>query len=682
MQLKSMLSKFFKQKIKTNDDASKALNTSKCRGFSLIDSMISFLIITIIVAAFAPVVIKKMTHGRDIVLKESSGTQKRCSHECILCKADGTCLLCPLRCDEGFYKDKQGCQCLDCSQAGDENCTGCTKDGDAIACTKCKTGYYLDEETHVCKECEAGYYCPNGITRVPCEKGTYQDGTDPVEERYECNPCPPGTYQDEEGQTTCKLCNGGYYCAVEGMDHRDSCAPGSFSRSEGAKTECTDCYEDEPEGFGGNTYSGTAAATCPLCTTKPNVATCQKEGGAIITCQTGYYHSTSPDVCANCSAGYFMNVSHKCQKCTEGSTPDNNTLTQCLSCGEHCADCDISTLQCRACDGGYALDPSTHRCKVPCVPGTYFDGSTCKDCPAGTYSSTSDATECTPCPAGKYSSEGATSCSNCSAGTYSSSGSSTCSECQDGYYQNVAGQSECISCNVVLKHCGKCNKTTGECEECEKPWFLVNNTSCYRCRSGSEYSSKKDICITTRNVGDDQTNLPWPAGINHGANSSKKIKDNDIYCWTGINTASNYTSVNSYSGQNRTVCTWNAGYAYCAAYGGRITSIENTEYMLSNARKKFNICTNLAGITNAAQCKHADTCLSYDGSPTDNRCYAAHYWTSNNHSGVFATFFKEITNNSVVKENNYVRLPRSVRCQFEKTNEEQDYGEQDGEEQD
>ena len=56
-----------------------------------------------------------------------------------------------------------------------------------------------------------------------------------------------------------------------------------------------------------------------------------------------------------------------------------------------------------------------------------FPGSSsCKICPAGTYTSSTRASFCNECPAGTYSGLGADSCKNCPSGTTSKKGSAVC----------------------------------------------------------------------------------------------------------------------------------------------------------------------------------------------------------------------------------------------------------------
>ena len=75
--------------------------------------------------------------------------------------------------------------------------------------------YYLDcPEFYYCtngikKDCPEGYYCTNGTKKI-CPKGSYCTGG-------ALKQAEPGTYQDQEGQSSLKLCPIGTYCDIAGL---------------------------------------------------------------------------------------------------------------------------------------------------------------------------------------------------------------------------------------------------------------------------------------------------------------------------------------------------------------------------------------------------------------------------------------------------------------------------------
>ena len=87
-----------------------------------------------------------------------------------------------------------------------------------------------------------------------------------------------------------------------------------------------------------------------------------------------------------------------------------------------------------------------------CRTGAFLYGTgTCSACPPGKFSSAVGSYSpnvCTNCTAGSYSSSaGATSCTKCPAGTYSSAeGTTMCLTCSKGSYSQTEGSTECTSC--------------------------------------------------------------------------------------------------------------------------------------------------------------------------------------------------------------------------------------------
>lgn len=166
--------------------------------------------------------------------------------------------------------------------------------------------------------------------------------------------------------------------------------------------------------------------------------------------------SQSQGVTTKCTA-----ISNRCKLCLKGVCLKCDSDIQ---CGTY-QTLNISKCVCESIDTNVTSN---------CNAGQYLNGTTCKDCPAGTYSA-ARATSCTPCPSGTYSSAGASSCASCGAGkylnngscqscpagsscsstaitgtcpagTYSLAGNSNCLPCPAGTHQPLAGQSGCTSC--------------------------------------------------------------------------------------------------------------------------------------------------------------------------------------------------------------------------------------------
>ena len=77
--------------------------------------------------------------------------------------------------------------------------------------------------------------------------------------------------------------------------------------------------------------------------------------------------------------------------------------------------------------------------------------TTCKTCPAGTFSSTQSPT-CTLCPVGKYQpSSNSDACIACTAGKFQEAqGFTTCQDCPSGRAQAYTGADKCNECQVLI----------------------------------------------------------------------------------------------------------------------------------------------------------------------------------------------------------------------------------------
>ena len=75
-----------------------------------------------------------------------------------------------------------------------------------------------------------------------------------------------------------------------------------------------------------------------------------------------------------------------------------------------------------------------------CGVGEYSNGGSCKNCDAGLYMDLTNhqTTSCKECPVGFFSgSSQASECDNCDSGQYAgNSGSITCNDCELGQYQD------------------------------------------------------------------------------------------------------------------------------------------------------------------------------------------------------------------------------------------------------
>ena len=165
----------------------------KFLGFSLVELMISLIVISIVTAAFAPVVTKKLktsdmsigAASSDYIFDEEicNKTIKNCS----VCVKDEC-----VRCKIGYYLSDN--ECKKCS----DNCAMCDSQQ---GCIKCNDGYYLDDTT--CKICPEG--CKNCTSSSNCE--TCEDKY--VKSGASCIKC-PNHCASCSSSTSCSTCDSGY----------------------------------------------------------------------------------------------------------------------------------------------------------------------------------------------------------------------------------------------------------------------------------------------------------------------------------------------------------------------------------------------------------------------------------------------------------------------------------------
>ena len=164
-----------------------------------------------------------------------------------------------------------------------------------------------------------------------------------------------------------------------------------------------------------------------------------------------------------------------------------------------------------------AYADSIYFCEA-CQPGTYGNGKSCINCPAGQYTSSTGSSSCTNCPVGKYSTGGASSCTNCPAGKYASStGSSSCANCPAGQYTSSTGSSSCSNCPAGkystggASSCTNCpagtyTSSTGSssCSNCPAGTYAssTGSSSCSNCPAGTYASSTgSSSCINCLTIG-------------------------------------------------------------------------------------------------------------------------------------------------------------------------------------
>jgi len=141
--------------------------------------------------------------------------------------------------------------------------------------------------------------------------------------------CPPGTYQDQNGESTCKTCPTGKYQDDSGQSSCKTCASGTYS-TVGASScpyNATTC----PAG----TYA-TATQSCDACVLgKYNELEGQTgESSCKSDCNAGSYISFDKNACLECLLGQYQdqNGQSKCIPCGTGKYNERKSQTDCKSC--------------------------------------------------------------------------------------------------------------------------------------------------------------------------------------------------------------------------------------------------------------------------------------------------------------------------------------------------------------
>ena len=367
-----------------------------------------------------------------------------------------------------------------------------------LQCKTCATGKYNDQTgQYQCKSCIPNNYtaaeggaksctytfpnCPGGMGPRWSECGLCPLGYAALETQEYCPRCEAGTYQDQPGQETCKLCPQGWKKPNKWSSNCMQCPNGEFSMP--SRTFCAPC-------------------------------------------QTGSVHRSSDDTCV-CNAGKYrsanrINSRHECLTCPVGKITDQAGQTSCKTCanGQYMTVTRYRNMQndgldpsCEPCDSADAVTTDGTDCVCPVGKWNKpWEGSDCKSCPIGQYADETAPTHyqdisdnlCLLCPKGQYQdvSNSQLSCKECGDGKYNDQTSqSSCKHCGTGKYNDQQGQTSCKDdCNAG----SHINSDKNACLECNEGHYQDQNdqTSCKPCATG-KYNQLKGkvscrVCPTGR----------------------------------------------------------------------------------------------------------------------------------------------------------------------------------------
>ncbi|CAG6003426.1 unnamed protein product, partial [Menidia menidia] len=309
--------------------------------------------------------------------------------------------------------------------------------------------YGLTNETG-CQPCTAGSYCREAGLRAPTGPCSQEGSSAP-------EPCPSGTSQNRDKQSSCTVCEAGYYCdarlrpvnasirrpcpkghycpAGTGLPNEHPCPIGSFNPGEGT---------DSPEGCipcNAGHYCPYIGMSEPAGTTAPEV------------CPKGSWSNSSGlqsrEHCTPCPGGYYCDsvgltkpngICNKGYYCLEGavtSTPTDGITGGPCPGGHYCPEGTAQPLPCEP--GTYTTVTHASQCEL-CMPGWYCVSGSLYLCAAGFYCPGGTGFDLRGCPEGTYGPGpgywSVSQCRPCDGGHYCSfrNGTSVTGPCQEGYY--------------------------------------------------------------------------------------------------------------------------------------------------------------------------------------------------------------------------------------------------------
>ncbi|KFH05729.1 GCC2 and GCC3 domain-containing protein [Toxoplasma gondii VAND] len=433
----------------------------------------------------------------------------------------------------------------------------------------CPAGTYLDydgayAESH-CKECPAGKYCRGtGLTQptgdcaggftcdarseqpegTPCPVGHFCPASSELPSKV-AQPCPPGTYQDEQRQTACKQCPAGQFCSSfktetptpcpEGhycppgtvSPHLFPCPLGTFSNKQGVARvdECQPCPAGSycasrgltrPTGLcdAGHLCTGKSWLAAPTVTSVNPDIVVMEEGqprlfsGFGMLCPVGFYCLEGAQRPSECPAGRQTAAAgamreEECVPCEPGFyCPEPGVSLPC-DAGYVCLEgatmaTPADTTTGKQCDAGFYCPQGSFR-MLPCRPGTTSaeGASSCTPCEAGNFcpwpgTPSGDADGIKQCPAGHACPAGSSRPIPCPVGTFQNdAGAEECNPCPEGFYCGEGGLTAATKKCFVGFVCGMGASTPSDWDNV----YGVDGASSGRCPKGHKCSTEGGLPV-------------------------------------------------------------------------------------------------------------------------------------------------------------------------------------------
>lgn len=615
-------------------------------GFSLVELLISLIVISCITAAFSPLITKKFNnaiYGGGGAVSDITNECEKFGENCTLCTSN-FCIVCQgLTCAEDEYKDTRSCTCKKCTETYGEKCTKCNED----KCLICPQGQFLNENEQ-CEDCSAQFNnCAQctAIKCTSCTKGFVM--TDPGSS----NPCAAFTCSSPNFIQIDDLC----VTAKNMGDNSILTIPDTINKVN-TGSEC-DSTNDKC------CWSGNSA----------NQSACNEDNGNYSGCsRTACNWSAADEICKKynyAGLSWRLATDDEMQEWNLNSIDIGaNGLQLCDSfSGYLSAQCAQST----SCNGAfdnicnnYSLWTNNHGSTNSNVyslnQGVWNIVNLSTQSALSVRCVAKFDTDCKD----KFS----THCKSCS-----SSSCITCdNSCKDDEYLDAGDKCTCKKCTEKYGDlCTNCNAK--QCLSCATDYELSDNPSSpnacepiFTC-SGPDFMQIGNLCITRKNMGD-SVNLTIPSGVNmRQINQSCSPSSTNFCCWQG-NTSGPYcdnSNGGNYSGCNRTVCDWWAANYICKNFhaGNYIwrlpTRSEMSNWGVNSVKKGTNglqLCDQSVGYSSAG-------CGDYNICPGayNNQCSPDDVWSSEKYNSTSAYDYDLVRGGWIQSSWNF-RYPFSVRC--------------------
>ncbi|MGH0176836.1 UNVERIFIED_CONTAM: hypothetical protein FKN15_008160 [Acipenser sinensis] len=284
-----------------------------------------------------------------------------------------------------------------------------TKNTALSDCLPCPQGFSCDGQglSAPSGSCQAGYFCPPGQNSSRPASYTCTAGHMCPQGSSQQSPCPPGTYQDQHGQTETGLlvgtqnptpCPKGHYCPPGTTLGRESpCPTGTFNNRTGLSdvSECVSCPAGEYCSSAGLSQPTGACMTGFLCflgAFSPHPL--GDSTGRI--CTPGFYCPQGTTRMLPCRAGTFSTLEGAgseadCRLCPPGLYCQGPGLTApsgSCSAGFYCT------------GGAKSPAPTDNTTAYQCPPGHAcpLGSAAPMPCPSGSYQPAPRQSSCRPCP--------------------------------------------------------------------------------------------------------------------------------------------------------------------------------------------------------------------------------------------------------------------------------------------